>query len=162
VPSPLPIDLVLTPIDGEPRTLGQWLTTFHLASVVVDPYTNESAWVLDAAARILHHYRDAAVRTNFVVTSDVEGARQFTGALAQRYLVLTDPDRAFVKAVGLERLPAFVFVRQDATVPASAQGWSPAEWRAVSDAIAATTSWSKAVIPAPDDPTPFHGSPALG
>ena len=45
-----PLDLTLTPIQGEGRTLEQWLTTFHLVSVLVDPYTNESAWILDTAA----------------------------------------------------------------------------------------------------------------
>ena len=42
-----PPDLVLTPLGGESRPLQEWLTTFHLASVVLDPYTNESSWILD-------------------------------------------------------------------------------------------------------------------
>src|SRR6056297_1293398 len=42
----LPTDLTLTPLDvrsgglGDGRPLSEWLTTFHLASVVLDPYTN--------------------------------------------------------------------------------------------------------------------------
>ena len=49
-----------TPIQGEGRTLEQWLTTFHLVSVVIDPYTNESAWILDTAARIMRNFTGAA------------------------------------------------------------------------------------------------------
>ena len=48
-----PSDLVLAPLGAEPRPLDDWLTTFHLASVVLDPYTNESSWILKTATRIL-------------------------------------------------------------------------------------------------------------
>ena len=50
-------DLVLTPLDGEGRTVSEWLTNFHLLLVCLDPYTNESAWVLDAGDRILSVFR---------------------------------------------------------------------------------------------------------
>ena len=75
--------------------------------------------------------------------------------------MFSDPDRAAVKALGLEQLPAFVFIRVDGTVPAAAEGWDPAEWREVAEAIAEATAWSRPTIPAPGDPGPFHGSPAL-
>jgi len=67
-----------------------------------------------------------------------------------------------VKALGLSTLPAFIFVRIDGTVPAVAEGWNPTEWRAVADAIAATTQWTKPTIPAAGDPSAFAGTPALG
>src|SRR4051794_79749 len=49
-----PADLTLTPLTGEARTLREWVTTFHLALVVLDPYTSESAWILPTAGRIFH------------------------------------------------------------------------------------------------------------
>jgi hypothetical protein len=64
--------------------------------------------------------------------------------------------------MGLDQLPAFVFVRVDGEVVAAAEGWNAAEWRAVADAIASTTSWNAPTIPAPGDPGPFAGSPAAG
>jgi hypothetical protein len=155
-------DLQLAPISGEPRSLAQWLTTFHLASVVIDPYTNESSWILPTAARVLRELRGASVRVNFLCASDADGARRFLGPLADEFLVFADPDRIGIKALGLERLPAFVFVRQDGAVVAAAEGWSPAEWRAVGDAIAAETSWISPVIPERGDPPPYQGSAALG
>jgi hypothetical protein len=156
-----PSDLVLTPIGGEPRPLQEWLTTFHLASVVIDPYTNESSWILPTAARILEALRGADARVNFVVTADADDATAFLGPLATRFLVFCDPDRTTVKALGLEQLPAFVFIRVDGTVPAAAEGWDPTAWRLVADVIAGATAWSRPTIPEPGDPGPFRGSPAL-
>ena len=86
----------------------------------------------------------------------------FLGPLAEEFLVFADPDRNAVKALGLTELPAFVFIRVDGTVPAAAEGWNPAEWRAVAELIAETTSWVRPTIPGTDDPGPFVGSPALG
>jgi hypothetical protein len=156
-----PPELLLTPSGGEPRALEEWLTTFHLASVVLDPYTNESSWILPTAARILEGLRGADARVNFVVTADADDATVFLGPLADDFLVFVDPERATVKALGLEQLPAFVFIRVDGTVPAAAEGWDPVAWREVAEAIAGTTAWSSPTIPAPGDPGPFRGSPAL-
>ena len=95
-PSP---DLILEPLsleaDGFPaRPLSEWLTTFHLASVVLDPYTNESSWILPTAARILRAFSGAAARTNLIVTAPAADAAAFLGPLAKEFLVFTDPDRA--------------------------------------------------------------------
>lgn len=162
VATKLPADLMFAPLDGEPRELSDWLTTFHLACVVLDPYTNESSWVLKSAVRILEEFRGSHARVNFVVTAGDDDARAFLGPLTDRFLVFCDPDRAIVKAVGLQHLPAFVFVRVDREVVASAEGWNAADWRAVSEAIAATTRWNVPTIPVAGDPVPFAGAPALG
>ena len=86
----LPTDLTLTPLEGEglgqTRPIMDWLTTFHLASVVLDPYTNESSWVLRAATRILEQFRDTDARINLIVTAGPEDARAFLGPLAEQYL----------------------------------------------------------------------------
>ena len=157
-PSP---DIVLTALDGEARPLEEWLTTFHLASVVLDPYTNESAWILPTAVRILDEFRGSDARVNFVLTCTRTEARAFLGPLAENFLVFCDPDRAFVKGLGLSALPAFVFLRVDGTVQAAAEGWSPPEWRAVARSIATTTAWSHPYVPTSSDPGPFHVTPAL-
>ena len=156
------MDLVLAPLGGEPRKLEEWLTTFHLASVVLDPYTNESSWILATAARILEGLRGADARVNFLVTAAADDAKTFLGPLADQFLVFVDPDRTAVKALGLNELPAFLFIRVDGTVAAVAEGWTSASWRAVADAITAMTAWRSPDIPVIGDPGPFHGSPALG
>jgi hypothetical protein len=160
VVTPAP-NTVLHPLDGEPRELHEWLTTFHLLSVVIDPYTNESAWVLDTARRILNQFAGSSVRANYVVAADADDARRFLGPLASEALVFCDPDRIVVKQLGLSSLPAFVFLRIDGEVAACAEGWNPLEWRAVADEVARTVSWSKPLIPAPGDPGAFAGTPAL-
>ncbi len=152
---------MLTPLQGQGRTVEEWLTVFHLVSVVVDPYTNESSWVLDVAARVLREFSEAAVRVNWIVTADVEDTKAFLGPLATEFLTFTDPDRLAVKALGLERLPAFVFIMMDGVVEASAEGWDSVTWRTVADSIANAVKWSRPVIPEPGDPPAFEGSPAL-
>lgn len=153
---------MLTPLGAEARPLSEWLTTFHLATVVLDPYTNESSWVLPTARRILDALRGSDARVNFLVTADEDDTRAFVGPLADEFLVFCDPDRLAVKALGLETLPAFVFIRVDSTVPAAAEGWDPVAWRAVAEAISAVTAWRVPDIPEPTDPGAFHGTPALG
>jgi len=156
-----PSELVLSPLGSVSRPLSEWLTTFHLATVVLDPYTNESSWILKAATRILEGFRGADVRVNLLVTADETDARAFLGPLVDQYLVFCDADRAVVKALGLNEIPAFVFIRADGTVGAAAEGWVPSEWRSVAAEIAAMTSWKAPDIPGAGDPGPFRGSPAL-
>ncbi len=155
-----PPDLLLAPLGAESRPLDDWLTTFHLASVVLDPYTNESSWILKTAARILEGFRGSDARVSLVVTSDATDSRAFLGPYADEFLVFCDPDRTAVRALGLSQLPAFVFVRVDGTIGAAAEGWNPAEWRQVAEKIAEATSWLAPTIPIPADPGPFRGSPA--
>ncbi len=155
------LDVVLTALDGESRPLEQWLTTFNLASVVLDPYTNESSWILKTASRVLTGFQGADVRCNFVVTCAAAEARSFLGPLADEFLVFCDPDRAFVGSLGLNELPAFVFVSMDGRVASAAEGWNGAEWRKVADSIATATVWSRPTIPAPGDPVPYKGTPAI-
>ena len=47
-----------------------------------------------------------------------------------------------MKSLGLERLPAFVFLRQDTTVGAATEGWDPAEWQDVAKEVARAMAWS--------------------
>ncbi|MSO59041.1 MAG: hypothetical protein EXQ63_01790 [Ilumatobacteraceae bacterium] len=155
------LDLVLTSLTGEARTLREWLTMFHMATVVLDPYTNESAWILETAARIMHQFSDAAVRVNWLMTCGADEAQTFLGPYANEFLVFVDPDRVAVKALGLTELPAFVLVQSNGTLSASAQGWSAESWRQVSDTIATLTNWSTPTIPAPGDPGTFRGTAAL-
>lgn len=135
---------------------------FHLASVVLDPFTNESAWVLKPALRILESLRGSSARVNLVVTGTADEARRFLGPVAQQFMVFYDADRELVRGLGLQNLPAFVFLRIDGTVQASAEGWNPAQWRGVAEAIAEATSWQAPTIPVAGDPGPFQGTPALG
>ncbi len=74
-----------------------------------------------------------------MVTADDDDARRFLGPLSEQFLVFCDADRSVVKAMGLERLPAFVFVRVDGELVAKAEGWNPAAWREVAELVAETT-----------------------
>ena len=157
-----PADLLLAPINGEAKTIADWVTTFQLAAVVLDPFTNESAWIIETAGRILMHFREADCRVAFVVTGTADEARQFLGPWADKVLTFADPDRAIVSGLSLNELPAFVQVRHDLHVPAAAEGWDPEQWRAVAESLAQNMSWSTPLIPAYGDPSPYAGSSAAG
>ena len=157
-----PGDLPLQTLRGPEASLDQWLTTFHLVLVVLDPYTHESAWLLPSATRVLRVYDEADCRVGLLMTCDADDARSFLGPYAQEFLTFVDPDRQVVKALDIERLPALVHLRQDRSVAGLAQGWHPEEWRAVTEVLSEAMSWSRPVIPGPRDPAPYEGSPALG
>lgn len=156
-------EISLDPLQGEPRPLEDWVTTFHLAVVILDPFTHESSWILDTAARVLDNYSAADVRIGWVVTgcSD-DQAREFMGPLADRYLTFTDPDRGLVKSLELETLPAFIHLDHALNVVGSAEGWNPTEWTSVCKALSKQMHWSTPSLPGAGDPPPYPGSPALG
>ncbi len=157
-----PADLILAPINGEARPISGWLTTFQLAVVVLDPFTNESSWLLETSGRVLTHFTGADCRVAFLVTGTAEEAKQFLGPWADKVLTFADPDRKAVKALGLNELPAFLQIRGDLHVAAAAEGWDPLEWRAVAGALATNMSWSAPLIPLESDPSPYAGSAAIG
>jgi hypothetical protein len=156
----VPDSVALTALTGDTASLDDWLTTFQLAVVVIDPYTSESSWLLDTAGALLTEFTGADCRVAWVVTADADDARTFLGPWAEQLLTFCDADRSFVRGVGLEQLPAFVHLRQDRVVVSTAQGWDPAEWEAAIGTLTEMMSWSRVEVPPPGAPAPFVGSPA--
>lgn len=154
-----PLDLQLTPIDGPARPLGDWLTTFPLVPVVLDPFTPESAWILDTAHRILAHFAGAGCRPCWVLTCDVDEARTYLGPYADEFLTFVDPSRTLATGLGVTAAPALLLVRQDGEVTAKAEGWNSEEWRSVAAAVADLTQWSRPPVPAAGDPAGYSGTP---
>src|SRR5688572_2364768 len=111
-----PPDLLLTPTNGVAKPLRAWLTTFHLAFVAVDPYSEESRRILPTAARILDVFQQADTRVAWVCTADAALSRSFLGRHGDDTLIFVDADRSVVKGFGLERIPAFVHVAMDGTI----------------------------------------------
>lgn len=157
-----PGDLTLAPLGGEPHSLRAWLTTFQLAVVVLDPYTHQSAWLLETAGRILRNFDQADCRVAWLVTCSADEARQFLGPWADEILTFTDPQRVVVKGMGLERLPAFVHIASDGSLVSAVEGWDPDGWREATETLSRMMSWQGPLIPAPGDPAPYDGTPALG
>jgi hypothetical protein len=157
-----PGDVSLSTIAGERRTLAEWVTNFHLVLFAVDPYTNESSWLLRTMVRIMDNFAGADCRVAFLCTSDADDATAFLGPLTDQFLTFADADRSVVKALGVEQLPAVVHLSTDLTVQGAAQGWHPAQWRAVCDRLTQQMSWGKVLIPERSDPVAFAGAPALG
>jgi len=162
VASSPPLDTVLRPINATPRPLAQYLTTFHLVLVVLDPFTNESAWIIDTAGRVLTVFGQADCRVGWLVAGTAEECREFLGPWAERFLTFADPDRDAIKALDLDRVPAIVHLAMDGSLVSYAQGWRPAAWQAVVDELARVLSWKAPHLPDPRDPAPYAGTPALG
>lgn len=154
-------DLVLTPLNGEPRGLDDWVTLFPLTLVVLDPYTYESAWLLEEAGRILTSFTAADVRVGWLVTASADEVRGFLGPWGVDLLTFVDPDREVVKALGLETLPAFVVINMNNKVETVAEGWDPPSWRQAVGELAAILDWTKPAIPGPRAPRPYPGTPAV-
>lgn len=161
VATEVPLSLRLKPLDGEARPLEEWMITFQMLSVVLDPYTYESAWLLETAGRILTSFRDASVRDSFIITCSEDDARRFLGPWTDEVLTFVDPERELVKACGFETLPAFVHIRQNGSIEAAAEGWNPPEWRAIAQRVAKERNWTFPLIPSPKDPEPYPGTRAL-
>ena len=161
MPTNPPPETTLRPLGGDPQPLAHFLTTFHLVVVVLDPFTLESAWLLETGARVLENFSQADCRVAWLVTAEPDDCREFLGPHARRFLTFSDPDREFVKALGLERLPALVDIGLDASVIDAAEGWRPADWRRVSERLERVLSWKGPTLPGAKDPAPFEGSPAV-
>ncbi len=143
--------LTLMSSTGVERTLDDWSTMFQLCLVVL-PGRSEASAYLPIARRIFATFGDSDCTCAYVVVGSAEVARRVLGDDEARQLTFVDPDGALVGGLGLERLPAFVYLRQDTSVGAAAEGWDPSEWqRAVRD-MAKATAWTVPEVAGAGDP----------
>jgi hypothetical protein len=154
-PDPL---LPLTSYKGVTRTLDDWATVFNIAVIVV-PDRPEGAAFVPVIDRIFATLGDSDARTIVCVPSTKAITKRILGDAVDRWLVWCDADRAFVESLGLERLPAFLMLRQDTTLVTAAQGWSPTEWQRVANEIARKEHWTTPIVNGRGDPAPTPGWP---
>jgi hypothetical protein len=148
--------LQLTSITGVTRTLDDWATMFNLAIVLLPARPEASAWV-PVIDRMYATLGDSDVRTIVCVAANASITRRIIGDAADRWLTFCDPDQALATALGLERLPAFVHLRQDTSLVEAAQGWSVSEWQRVADDVARKEHWTSPRIAAPGNPRATPG-----
>lgn len=151
-------DIILDSIRGKGFPVRDWLTSYPLLVVVLDPFTNESSWILETAGRLLGHFQPSDVRTAFLVAGDDEECQRFLGPWSETFLTFADPDHQAISKLGLERVPALAVVRPDMELQV-ADGWDPEAWHAIVSPLAKMLSWSMPLIPAPGNPAPFLGTP---
>ncbi len=145
--------LELVTSKGVSRTLDDWSTMFQMCLVILPDRPEASAWI-PVARRIFDVLGDSDCRTAYVVTGTASIAQRILGDEETRQATFVDPDRTLVKSLGLEHLPAFVFLRQDTTVGAATEGWDPAEWQDVARAVAKAMAWSMPDVAPPGEPIP--------
>ncbi|HEY6319046.1 MAG TPA: hypothetical protein VI462_14320 [Acidimicrobiia bacterium] len=153
--------LKLATSTGVTRTLDDWTTMFHLCLVVLPARPEGAAWV-PVGERIFKTFGDADCHCAFVVPAGEAVARRMLGGAEQRVMTFVDPDTAVVSSLGLERLPAFVHLRQDTTVVAASEGWDPHDWQRVAREVGKAMAWTVPEVAAPGDPRPSPGWPVSG
>lgn len=151
--------MILDSIRGEGYPVRDWLTNYPLLIVALDPYTHESAWILETAGALLDHYAPSDIRCAWLCATDDEGCKQFLGPWAEQFLTFADPDKTAISALEIERLPSLVAIRPDLAVQ-RADGWDPAAWRPIMADLSEMLAWSRPMIPRPGDPVPYKGTPA--
>jgi hypothetical protein len=154
-----PSDLVLRALNGPSLSVREWLTTFPLLFVAVDPNNRRSEWVLPTATRILTDYDQANCRVAWLVAGDEFDATRFLGRRAKDILTFIDPDLEVVSAFDLATLPAIVHLGMTGEVVNAVEGWDPLAWRALTVELSRSVGWTRPVVPAPRDPGAFAGAP---
>lgn len=157
-----PSEVELKPLGGQPLTLARQTRMFQLLAVVLDPYTEESSWILRTAARLLGEFAEADCRASWIVTCGEADAKAFLGPYADQFLTFCDEDRSLVKSLGISEIPALVAIGTDGVIVGSAGGWDPPAWREITDHMAQLLAWNRPVFPLPGDPVPFSGTPVTG
>jgi hypothetical protein len=150
--------LKLTTSRGVTRTLDDWSTMFHLCLVVL-PGRSEAAAYVPVGMKMFSVFGDADCRFAFVVTGSDVVAKRLLGDAESKVVTYVDPDLELVKSLGLERLPAFVLLRQDTTVVAATEGWKASEWQRVARETARQLAWTVPDVATPDAPPSFPGWP---
>jgi hypothetical protein len=152
-------DLALVPITGHSRTVREWLTTFHLLFVAVDPASVRSRWIVPTAARVLFEYEQADCRVAWLVAGDPADARKLLGRWATDIMTFVDPELTTIKGFGITTLPAIVHVGMNLDIVNAVEGWDPMAWRDLTTELSRRMSWSRPHIPTLTDPGPFEGAP---
>ena len=152
-------NIALRRLGGSSRSLSEWVTTFHLLLVVIDPYTHESSWIVETAGRILRSFKGADCRGAWMVLGGEENSKEFLGPWATEILTFVDPDLSFVRGIQLDKTPALLHFDQSPQLVGSAEGWNPSDWKEIASNLADAMSWSKPIIPNSEDPSPYEGVP---
>lgn len=152
--------LALTTIAGVTRTVDDWSTMFQLCLVILPGRTEATAWI-PVAERIFATFGDADCKCAFVVAGSDEVARRILGPVERDVMTFVDPGLDLVTSLGLERLPAFVFLRQDTSLAAAAEGWNPAEWQRVARQVAKAMAWTVPEVQGSGDPARSEGWPVV-
>jgi hypothetical protein len=148
------LELVTT--KGVSRTLDDWSTMFQMCLVILPDRPEAAQWI-PIARRIFDVLGDSDCRTAYVITGTAQIAQRILGEEEARQATFVDPDRMLVKSLGLEHLPAFVFLQQDTTVGAAADGWDPVAWQEVAKTVAKAMAWSTPEVAPQGEAIPTPG-----
>lgn len=134
---------------------------FHLCLVLLPPRPEAALWI-PVAKRIFATFGDTDCRCGFVVPGPASVAERVLGETENEVLTLVDPDLDFVRDLDLSSLPAFVHLRQDASLVAAAEGWRASDWQRVAKLVGEAMAWTVPEVAGPGDPPSTPGWPVSG
>jgi len=134
---------------------------FHLCLVILPPRPEAVRWI-PVAQRIFATFGDTDGHCALVVPGPASVAERVLGEVESEVLTFIDPDLELIHDLGLERLPAFVHLRQDTSVVASAEGWSASDWQRVAKEVGKAMAWTVPEVTGPGDPPSTPGWPVSG
>lgn len=126
---------------------------FHLCLVILPDRPEAAQWI-PVAQRIFAVLGDSDARTAYVIPSTPTIANRILGDEAERTMVFVDPDRSFIRSLGLEHLPAFVHIRQDTSIGAAAEGWDYQAWQKVARSVSEDMAWTVPDVAPPGSRVP--------
>jgi hypothetical protein len=133
---------------------------FHVCLVVLPARPEAALWV-PVARRIFATFGDADCRCAYVIPGPAAVAERVLGTEAH-VLTFIDPDLELVRDLDVQHLPAFVHLRQDTSLVASAEGWDPSEWQRVAKEVGKAMAWTVPEVAGPGDPPSTPGWPVSG
>ena len=115
----------LNRLEGPSRSLREWVTTFHLLLVVVDPYTHESSRIVDTAVRIQRTFKEADCRGAWMVLGNEEHSKVL-GPWASEILTFVDLIYLSLALCNLKRHPlCFILTKAQSLLEALKGGIQP-------------------------------------
>ena len=111
------------------------------------------------AQRIFATFGDTDCTCAFLVPGPASVAERLLGDVEHEVLTFVDPDLALVRDLDLAYLPAFVLLRQDASLLADAQGWNASDWQRVAKEVGKAMAWTVPEVAGPGDPPSTPGWP---
>lgn len=131
---------------------------FHLCLVILPPRPEAARWI-PVAKRIFATFGDTDCHCAFVVPGPASVAERVLGEVENEVLTFIDPDLELVHDLDLGRLPAFVHLRQDASLVADAEGWRASDWQRVARVVGKAMAWTVPEVAGPGDPPSTPGWP---
>ena len=135
----------VTTIDGITRSLDDWTTTFRQCWVVL-PSKAEAKEIIPVAEHIFKTFGDSDAKCAFLVPGNEDVAKRLIEMTTIETLCFLDPDFKICDALGINKAPSLVYINQDTSVAALAEGYDFDSWVETTNKIAKSLRWTSPTL----------------